>query len=108
MQPAMPESSPEADKEEFKAKLRSLNFGRVKGGARESSGKPRPVQSPSWEKGIAGEHRPDGSFMPYLSAEQEYAPIGVKEFGERRHEITEQVNRLKTDPDVFKAEREGK
>lgn len=98
-------STNDEDKLAYREKLKSLNFGRVKGGARKATGKPRPMQAPSWEKGIAGEHRPDGSFMPYLSAEQEYAPIGVKEFGERRHEITEQVNRLKTDPNVFKAER---
>lgn len=27
----------------------------------------REVKEPSWEKGIAGEHRPGGGFMPYLN-----------------------------------------
>lgn len=46
----------------------------------------RPMQEPSWEKGVAGEHRPGGGFMPYLDANG--AEIGVKEFGERRRELT--------------------
>lgn len=29
-------------------------------------GKRREVKEPSWEKGLAGEHRPGGGFMPYL------------------------------------------
>ena len=27
----------------------------------------RPPRQPSWEKGIEGQHRPDGSFMPVLN-----------------------------------------
>lgn len=41
----------------------------------------RPVQQPSWEKGRAGEHRPGGTFMPYLAGTR---PIPVKEFAEKR------------------------
>lgn len=65
----------------------------------------RPIKDPSWEKGIAGEQRPGGTFMPYLDDER--APIGVKEAGERRHELGAQVHRLKNDPNVFRAEREA-
>lgn len=40
---------------------------------------------PSWEKGIAGEHRPGGTFMPYIDREGQ--PIHVKAFGENRHRL---------------------
>jgi hypothetical protein len=36
----------------------------------------------SWERGIAGEHRPDGSFMPYVS--ETGRRIRLKEWGETR------------------------
>lgn len=39
----------------------------------------------SWEKGVSGEHRPDGSFMPYLNGKGER--IHVKEFGENRRKL---------------------
>lgn len=63
----------------------------------------RPIVQPSWEKGVAGETRPDGSFMPYLGANRDL--IRVKEAGERRHDIETQVARLKSDPTVFSSER---
>lgn len=57
----------------------------------------------SWERGIAGEHRPDGSFMPLLNEHRE--PIRMHEQANRRHEIETQVKRLKADPHVFSTER---
>lgn len=57
---------------------------------------------PAWERGIAGERRPDGSFMPLLGADRE--PIHLKERGERRVEIDAQVTRLKQDPSIFSSE----
>jgi hypothetical protein len=50
----------------------------------------------SWERGVAGEHRPDGSFMPLLDASGQ--SLGLKEYGERRREVDAQVARLKTAP----------
>jgi hypothetical protein len=47
----------------------------------------RKAEQPSWEKGISGEHRVDGSFMPYLT--ETGRKIRVKEAGERRHELTD-------------------
>lgn len=41
--------------------------------------------SPSWEAGVAGEHRPGGTFMPYIDREGQ--PIHVKAFGEGRHRL---------------------
>lgn len=42
---------------------------------------PPPKANPVWEKGKAGEHRKDGSFVPYL---RDGKPIGVKEFADNR------------------------
>jgi len=49
----------------------------------------RPFRKPSntsWEAGPTGEHRADGSFMPYLDGAGR--KIRVKEMGERRQELT--------------------
>jgi hypothetical protein len=43
---------------------------------------PAKVNHNSWEAGIAGEHRPDGSFMPYIGADG--SRMHVKEYGENR------------------------
>ena len=42
---------------------------------------PRKAQ-PNWEKGKAGEHRADGSFVPYRKADG--SPIPIKEFTDNR------------------------
>lgn len=67
---------------------------------------PRPaseVNKNSWERGIAGEVRPNGSFAPYLNEHRE--PIRSYEMQNRRHEVETAVRRLKSDPNVFQAER---
>tara|TARA_R100001530_G_scaffold124428_1_gene92614 strand:+ start:122 stop:472 length:351 start_codon:yes stop_codon:yes gene_type:complete len=43
---------------------------------------PPPQANPAWEKGIAGEHRRGGAFVPYLNADGER--IGVKKFADNR------------------------
>jgi len=43
---------------------------------------PPPQANPAWERGISGEHRRDGSFVPYVHADG--TRIGVKEFAENR------------------------
>jgi len=43
---------------------------------------PPPKANPAWEKGIAGQHRRDGSFVPYVHADG--SRIGVKEFADNR------------------------
>jgi hypothetical protein len=48
----------------------------------------RPKVNCSWEAGVAGEHRPGGTFMPYVG-EHSGRKVRVKEAAERRHEITE-------------------
>lgn len=47
----------------------------------------RPKTESSWEAGVAGEHRADGSFMPYTDAQGR--KIRVKEMAERRRELTD-------------------
>lgn len=63
----------------------------------------RPMSDPSWEKGVAGETRPDGSFMPYLNEHRE--EMGVHEFANRRREVEGVVRELKSNPHVFEKER---
>lgn len=65
---------------------------------------PRKPVGPSWEKGRAGERRPDGSFMPYLSP-RTGRPMGVKEMADNRGNFDAQIRRLKSDPTVFARER---
>ena len=71
-----------AEKAAFKEKLATLGFGRVPGGNRQGKFVYRPAQRSSWENGVAGEHRPDGSFWPHLHADSK--PIRVKEWAENR------------------------
>lgn len=59
----------------------------------------RPMAEPSWEKGVAGEHRPGGTFMPYLNENRE--EMGVHEHASKRHEVQDAVHRLRNDPTVF-------
>lgn len=69
----------------FADKANSVKFGAVPGGTRMNSRtvvNPKRPEAPSWEKGVSGEQRPGGGFMPYLSNSGER--IGVKEFGEKR------------------------
>lgn len=47
----------------------------------------RPKVNCSWEAGVSGERRVDGSFMPYVDARGR--KIHVKEAGERRRELQE-------------------
>lgn len=47
--------------------------------------KPRPMQQPSWEKGIEGQHRPGGGFMPVLN--EKGKKMGVYEAQTKRAKI---------------------
>ncbi len=48
---------------------------------KQSKGRPRAAD-PAWERGVAGEDRPDGSFMPYVNSTGTH--IGVKEYADKR------------------------
>jgi hypothetical protein len=91
-------SSPDEDKAkaEYKAKLQSLAFGKVPGGNRSGKFVFRPKPNASWEAGVKGETRADGSFMPYL--DQHGSPIGVKQWGEKRHEYEARLTELRNPP----------
>ena len=45
---------------------------------------PKTVE-PTWEKGVAGEQRPGGGYMPYLNGDG--AKMGVKEYSEKKHTV---------------------
>ena len=49
----------------------------------------------SWEAGTISEVRPDGSRMPLLEPNTRH-PLHVKQYGENRRAIDEQVRNLKT------------
>ena len=91
-----PESSSpdEAAKAAYKEKLRSLAFGRVPGSTRSgTNGIRRNNVHANWEKGIKGESRPDGSFMPYLNATGD--PIRMKDWSENRHKYEATLNQVR-------------
>lgn len=75
-------------------KLDRIHFGAGTGVTTGNAPPSRP--DPAWERGVAGEHRADGSFMPYLNPD--LSPIGVKQASEQRHEIEDAKRRLASDP----------
>ena len=54
---------------------------------------PPPQADPAWERGIAGEHRRGGTFVPYLDAEGKR--IGVKKFADNRKKYERILRRKK-------------
>ncbi len=40
---------------------------------------------PAWERGMVGDHRPDGSFVPYIN--DDGTPIRVHQFQNERHAL---------------------
>ena len=55
---------------------------------------PPPQANPAWEKGIAGEHRPGGTFVPYLNSDGKR--VGVKEFADNRTKYERILREKKT------------
>lgn len=53
---------------------------------------PRKADNP-WERGVAGEHRVDGSFMPYVNPD--LAPVSVKQFADNRSRNEETIRRTR-------------
>ena len=54
---------------------------------------PPPKANPVWEKGIAGEHRRDGSFVPFLDSEGKR--IGVKKFADNRKKYERKLREVR-------------
>lgn len=96
--PDNPHIDPDTGEVCFGCKIRTLNFdGSATTVGRQSRGsRPGRVPDPAWERGVAGEHRPGGGFMPYL--DHKLSEIGVKEFGERRHELEDKRARQLASP----------
>lgn len=66
----------------------------------------RPSREWAWAKGRVGERRDDGSTMPYLSPGT-LEPMGVYEYQHRRSNVEKQVRVLKSEPNVFRSERQA-
>jgi hypothetical protein len=78
-------------------RLRRENSVQLNAGAAITKRKGRPQSNArynGWERGIAGEHRPGGTFMPYLDPKTS-SPMGVKQASEQRHKIAEVRQRQK-------------
>lgn len=61
---------------------------------------PAKVNHNSWEAGKTGEHRPDGSFMPYLN--ERGGPIRTKDYAEQRGALDSIRHRQVTGPSLEK------
>lgn len=71
----------------FGCRIQGVNFDPRAMPSRRNSNEPTAMKAnPAWEAGIAGEHRRDGTFMPYIRDHSMNA-IHVKEFAERQHEL---------------------
>ncbi len=57
---------------------------------------PPPEANPVWERGIKGEHRRDGSFVPYLDSEGKR--IGVKKWADNRTKYERLLREKKNQP----------
>ena len=55
---------------------------------------PPPQADPAWERGIAGEHRRGGTFVPYLDSDGKR--IGVKKFADNRTKYERILREKKT------------
>lgn len=54
----------------------------------------RKQEPPAYNKQIAGDRRPDGSFMPYRDANM--TVIGQKQFDERSRELTSKLREVRS------------
>lgn len=87
------ETPEEREKRLYKEKLQSLTW---KGAAGNGRFVHRPKPNMSWEKGITGESRPDGTFMPYLDANLN--PITTKGYADRRGQYDKALSELRATP----------
>jgi hypothetical protein len=75
-----------SDPNSYGARLRAKGICLDAGAAKsERKGKPSSnADYNGWERGVVGEHRPDGTFMPYLTGEG--SPVRQKAWAEGRFE----------------------
>jgi hypothetical protein len=88
-------SDPECEKHySCRMRRKGVNFGMtVKPAPDRARSQHRP--NTSWEAGKVYDPRPGGLHMPIL-APGKRTPLHVKEYGEKRRDIDEQIRRLKT------------
>lgn len=67
----------------------------MRGGHKDGKFVYRPKPDMSWEKGIQGETRPDGSFMPYVRA-SDLSPITAKQMADNRGSFEKQIKQART------------
>lgn len=82
----------------LRAKGIHLGAGATPTRTKRQSTKPKEPYN-AWERGIVGEHRPGGGFMPYLS--KEGGVMRTKELAEDRTQIESRLRELRSDPHVF-------
>lgn len=70
----------------FGCRIKTVNLGAEATASRTKDRVAPRTPDPAWERGVAGEHRPGGTFMPYLRPGTT-TPMGVKEAGEKRRLI---------------------
>lgn len=79
----MPTKPVGSDPDSYGAQLREKGVQvSTAGMARRNSKPPAGSRFNNWEKGKAGEHRPDGTFMPYL--DQHGGMIPIKKMAEKQ------------------------
>jgi hypothetical protein len=85
-------SSSDADaRAAYREKLRSLRF-HTSGSQSRLPFREKP--DGSWEKGIQGERRADGSFMPYVHA-SDLTPITAKQMADNRRSYESQLREIR-------------
>lgn len=68
-------------------RAKALSYSRAASPTARSSKAPPRTPDPAWERGLAGEQRPGGTFMPYLNAKGD--PMHVKEASGQRRRIAD-------------------
>lgn len=83
-------------------RCKGVSYGKVPGGAQSGNSAAPAKADPAWERGVAGEYRSDGSFVPYLTMQGGAGDVmHVKEYAENRHKIEAIRDRHRNDPSFF-------
>lgn len=82
-------------------RCKGMVFGRVPGGSREGNDVAPRTADPAWERGIAGEYRPGGGFVPYLTLDGGGHEMSVKELADNRAHIEKVRDQQRHDPNFY-------
>lgn len=83
----------ECDKYACRLRRKGITVSSTATPSRGKRGKPSEHTNNGWEKGVAGENRGHGTFMPYLNAAGK--PMPIKQGVEQRHKIKQIRERQK-------------